>query len=79
MSGQITPFLTGGIEFTFKEGLSFTGGLILGDITHEISVTIGIGTLTGFGICALIAASPIPGARVVAGFMALVIFIKDIF
>ena len=75
-SWQLTPWLTGSSGWSLKDGLSISGGVIIGNTTHEITVSVGNGTLLGYAACALIAA--IPGASAVAATAACIIFIVDL-
>ena len=66
-------------SFCLENGISISGGVIIGDTTHEITVSIGNGALLGYAACAGIAAIPVPGARAVAATAACIIFIIDLF
>ena len=57
--------------------ISINGGVIIGDTTHEITVSVGYGALLGYAACALIAA--MPGASAIAATAACIIFIIDLF
>ncbi len=52
---QSTPWCTAGLEIGLNDGISFSGGLILGNDTHEISFSIGWGTIIGAGACVIAA------------------------
>ena len=78
-SWQLTPWLTGSSGWSLENGISISGGVIIGDTTHEITVSIGNGALLGYAACAGIAAIPVPGARAVAATAACIIFIIDLF
>ena len=65
---QISPWFTRGIEWSWGKGLSFSTGIIIGDTTHEWTITIGNGTLFAFAICFAIAS--IPGFKLVAALAA---------
>lgn len=52
---------------------------IIGDTTHEITVSVGNGVLLGYALCAGIAAIPMSGARALAAGAACVIFIVNLF
>jgi hypothetical protein len=53
---------------------------ISGNTTHEISANIGWGTIVGaYAFAAAMAFVPAPGARALAGALACMIFIVDIF
>ena len=76
-SWQLTPWLTGSSGWSLENGISISGGVIIGNTTHEITVSVGNGALLGYATCALIAA--IPGASAVAATAACIIFIIDLF
>ena len=76
-SWQLTPWLTGSFEWSLENGISISGGVIIGDTTHEITVSVGNGALLGYAACALIAA--MPGASAIAATAACIIFIIDLF
>ena len=78
-SWQLTPWLTGSSGWSLENGISFSGGFINGNTTHEVTISVGNGVLAGYAACALVAAIPAPGARVVAGIAAGIIFIVDLF
>ena len=78
-SWQLTPWLTGSSGWSLENGISISGGVIIGDSTHEIAVSIGNGTLAGYAICGLVSTIPIPGARTVAATAACIIFVVDLF
>ena len=78
-SWQPTPWLTGSSGWSLESGISISGGVIIGDTTHEITVSVGNGVLLGYAACAVIAAIPMPGARAVAATAACIIFIVDLF
>lgn len=84
-SWQLTPWLTGSSGWSLEHGISISGGVIIGDTTHEVTVSVGNGALLGYAACAgmyaacaSMAIMPFPGARVVAGAAACVIFILDL-
>jgi len=77
-SWQLTPWLTGSSGWSLENGISISGGVIIGDTTHEITVSVGNGALLGYAACAGIAAIPMPGARAVAATAACIIFIVDL-
>lgn len=69
-----------GAEVSVLDGISFSVGFSDGNVSTDYSVSIGWGTLAGAYVVATgMAALPIPGARVVAGFTAIVIILIDIF
>lgn len=76
---QLTPWLTGGSSWSLTDGISLSGGIIVGDTTHEITVSIGNGALLDYAACAAMATVPVPGMRAAAAAVACVIFIIDIF
>lgn len=76
---QLTPWLTVSSSWSWQDGFSISGGVIIGDTTHEITISIGNGAIIGYAACAGIAVSPLPGARVVAGTLACIIFVVDLF
>ena len=76
-SWQVTPWVTGSYGWSLENGISISRGIIVGDKTHEITISVGNGALLGFTACALIAA--IPGASAVAATAACIIFIVDLF
>lgn len=79
-SMQLTPWFTYSSEISLKDGISLSICTIFGNITQEISANIGWGTIAGATlIYAGIAATPIPGARVIAGVAACIILLVDIF
>ncbi len=63
---QLTPWLTYGKEISLREGVSYSFGIISGDTTHEITYSVGWGTMAICTAAVIIAAQPVPGARVVA-------------
>ena len=78
-SWQVTPWVTVSYGWSLDNGISISGGIIVGDTTHEITVSVGNGTLLGYAVCARVAALPAPGARAVAATAACIIFIVDLF
>ena len=76
-SWQLTPWLTGSSGWCLENGISISGGEIIGDTTIEITVSVGNGALLGYAACVLIVA--IPGASAVAATAACIIFIVDLF
>lgn len=76
-SWQVTPWVTGSYGWILENCISISRGIIVGDKTHEITVSVGNGALLGYVACALIAA--IPGASAVAATAACIIFIVDLF
>ena len=78
-SWQLTPWFTAGSSWSLENGLSISRGIIIGDTTHEITVSVGNGALLGYALCAGIAAIPMPGARAFAAGAACVIFIVNLF
>lgn len=76
---QLTPYFTGGVSQSFERGISVSGGVIIGDTTHEMTVSVGNGTLIGYAACAGIATLALPGAKTIAAFAAGAIFIYDMF
>lgn len=78
-SWQVTPWVTGSYGWSLEDGISVSGGVIIGDITHEITFSLGNIALLGYAACAVIAAIPMPGARAVAATAACIIFIIDLF
>ena len=76
---QLTPWLTGSSGWSPENGISISGGIIIGDTTHEITVSVGNGVLSGYALCAVLAATPFPGARIAAAGTACMIFILDLF
>ena len=76
---QITPYIKYGTEVSILNGVSFSFGTISGNVTNEITVNIGFGTLAfAYAACGIVAAAPVPMARAAAGVAALVIFLIDI-
>ena len=76
---QVTPWATVGAEVSVLDGITISGGSISGNISEEVSVNVGWGTIAGaYLVSAGIAALPVPGARVVAGATAIVILLIDI-
>lgn len=65
--------------WSLEDGISISGGIIVGDTTHEITISVGNGPLLGYAACAVLAAIPFPGAIAVAATAACVIFIVDLF
>ena len=59
---QSTPWTTVGMEFGFNDGISFSLGLVNGNVSHEWAFTIGMGSLALLGVMAL-ASVPIPGSK----------------
>ena len=78
-SVQVTPWLTGGLGWSLKDGLSITGGVIVGDITHKVTVSVGNGALLGYAVCLALVATPIPGVGAIAAATAGVIFVIGLF
>ena len=78
-SWQVTPWVTGSYGWSLENGISISGGIIVVDTTHEITVSVGNGALLGYAVCAWVAALPAPGARAVAATAACIIFIVDLF
>lgn len=79
ISSQLAPWFTYGSEVSLINGVTFSFGTISGNITSEVSVNVGWGTIAGaYAIAAGLTALPIPGARLVAGLAVLVILIIDI-
>ncbi len=76
-SWQLTPWVTGSYGWSLENGISISGGVIIGDTTHEITISIGNGALLGYAACGLIAT--IPGASVIVAAAACIIFIVDLF
>ena len=77
---QVTPWVTTGAEVSLFDGISVSAGIILGNTTHEISVNVGWGTIAGaYALAGIAAATPIPGARVLATAAACLIFVIDLF
>ena len=72
---QITPWITVGAEVSLFEGITISGGIINGNDTYEISVSVGWGTIVGYMIASGLAVSPIPGGRILGGLVALVTFL----
>ena len=75
MGVQITPWITVGAEVSLFEGITISGGIINGNDTYEISVSVGWGTIVGYMIASGLAVSPIPGGRILGGLVALVTFL----
>ena len=75
----MTPWLTGSSGWSPENGISISGGIIIGDTTHEITVSVGNGVLSGYALCAVLAAAPFPGTRIAAAGTACMIFILDLF
>ena len=79
-SAQLTPWFTFGAELSLLEGVSLSTGIISGNTTHEISANIGWGTIAGaYAFAKAMAFFPSPGARALAGALACLIFIVDLF
>ncbi|MDE5539331.1 MAG: RHS repeat-associated core domain-containing protein [Bacilli bacterium] len=78
-SWQLTPWLTGSSGWSLQDGILFSGGVIIGDTTHEITVSVGNGAILGYALCAGLTTAPFPGARIIAAGAACVIFIVDSF
>ena len=78
-SWQLTPWLTGSSGWSLENGISMSGGIIIGDTTHEITLSVGNGVLLGYALCSILATVPVPGARVVAATAAYTIFIINLF
>lgn len=78
-SWQLTPWFTESVGWSLENGLSISVGTIIGDTTHEISISIGNGAMLGYAICVEIASMPILGARAFASLLALGIFVIDLF
>ncbi len=78
-SWQVTPWVTGSYGWSLENGISISGGIIIGDTTHEITVSVGNGALLGYAVCGWVATLPAPGARAVAATAACIIFIVDLF
>ena len=78
-SWQVRSLVTGSYGWSLENGISISGGIIVGDTTHEITVSVGNGALLGYAVCAWVAALPAPGARAVAATAACIIFIVDLF
>ena len=70
---QITPWFTIGAEISLYDGITFSGGYIMDDVTHEVSFNIGWGTV-GLVASAALMASPVLGGRVIGGFIAILSF-----
>ncbi|MDD7314829.1 MAG: hypothetical protein PUH11_03785, partial [Bacilli bacterium] len=74
-SWQLGSWLTGGSSWDMKNGISLSGGFVLGNTTYEMNISIGNGVLMGYAICAFLAAAPFPGARGLAALAACFIFV----
>ena len=68
---QITPWATFGGEVSLREGITISGGAIIDDTTHEISVNIGWATIAATAAC-VVASTFIPGSKILAGLIFLV-------
>ena len=78
-SVQITPYITFGAEVSIRDGVSFSFGTISGNVTNEITVSIGWGTLAfAYVACGAIATIPVPFARAVAGVALCVVLLIDV-
>lgn len=78
-SVQITPYITIGEEVSFRDGVSFSIGTISGNVTNEITVSIGWGTLAfAYVACGAIATIPVPFARAVAGVALCIVLLIDV-
>jgi len=78
-SWQVRSLVTGSYGWSLENGISISGGIIVGDTTHEITISVGNGALLGYAVCAWVAALPAPGARAVAATAAFIIFMVDLF
>ena len=77
---QITPSVTLGAEVSLLDGVSLSFGTTSENVTNETTVNIGWGTLaTAYVACGVIATSPAPFARAIAGIAVCVVFFIDIF
>lgn len=79
LSWQFTPWIKMGTSWSFQNGFSVSGGIIIGDTSHEFTISIGNGIVIGYALCAGIALSPFVGARAVAAVLACIILFVDIF
>ena len=70
---QISPWFVFSSGWNRESGLSFGGGVIVDDITHELTISIGNGVLAALLVCAAISLIPVPGAKVAAAFGTLII------
>ncbi len=70
-SMQLTPWLVFGSNISIKDGVSISLGVVNGDTTNEISVSVGWGTIGGLAVAGGLAMSPIPGGRILGGLVAL--------
>ena len=72
--------ITYGAEISVLDGISFSFGTVTDNVTNEITVSIGLGTLAfAYAACGSIAATPVPMARAVAGVAVCVVVLIDIF
>lgn len=72
--------ITFGAEVSVLDGVSFSFGTVTGNVTNETTVSIGWGTLAfAYAACGLIAATPVPFARVAAGVAVCVVVLIDLF
>ena len=60
---QITPWATFGGEVSIAQGITVSGGVVIDDTTHEISVNIGWGTIAACVVTSIF----IPGGKILAG------------
>ncbi|MBQ9978369.1 MAG: RHS repeat-associated core domain-containing protein [Clostridia bacterium] len=71
---QTTPWTTIGMEFGPVDGISFSLGLVNGNVSHEWAFTIGMGSLALLGVIAL-ASVPIPGSKALATVLASLVLV----
>ena len=76
ISQQFTQWLVVSKGWTSKDGAFVGVGVVLGNTSHEVVVSVGYGTLgAAMGVCAIMAATPVPGARAAAVAVAAVAFV----
>ena len=79
-STQITPYFTVGSEVSILDGITCSAGIIQGNVTKEINVSIGWGTLGAvYALATVSVALPVPGARAVAAGLIVIVLCVDLF
>lgn len=66
-SSQISPWFSLGAELGLKDGLTIKAGVINEMTSNELAINVSTPMLGAFAVCGVIAAIPVPGARIVAG------------